>query len=185
MPCCSQGSRPRCRSAARVPCSSASFPACRHRPLCRRCVRRVPGSVRRRLLCRQGHLRHRCLRGRTRRPGAGLDPAQPRSVRGHLRPRRSRHRCRGRRGLPLSLRRRRHAPPPLGTRRLAIAAVDIRSRADRRHGSEARRHSGNRPLEDARQSAANAVGTGLHALLAGGMGVAVRGCGGVDRLSSC
>ena len=33
----------------------------RHRSLCRRRVRRVPGSVRRRLLCRQGHLRGRRL----------------------------------------------------------------------------------------------------------------------------
>ena len=76
----------------------------------------------------------------------------------------------------------RDAPPPLGARRLAIAAVDIRSRAGRRHGSDTLRHPGDRPLEDARQSAANAVGAGLHARLAGGMGVAVRCCVGMDRL---
>ena len=42
----------------------------RHRSLRRRRVRRVPGSLRRRLLCRQGHLRRRCLRSRARRPRA-------------------------------------------------------------------------------------------------------------------
>ena len=48
-----------------------------------------------------------------------LDPAQPRPVRGHLRPRRPRLGRRGRRGVSRPLRRRRPAPPPLGARRLA------------------------------------------------------------------
>ena len=54
--------------------------------------------------------------------------AQPRSVRGHLRARRSRLRRRGGRGVSRPLRRRRPAPPPLGARRLAAAALDLRSR---------------------------------------------------------
>ena len=49
-------------------------------------------------------------------------------------------------------------------------------------GSDARCDPGDRPLEDARQSAANAVGAGLHACLAGGMGVAVCRRVGLDRL---
>ena len=52
---------------------------------------------------------------------------EPRSVRGHLRPRRPGVRYRARRGVSVTLRRRRRAPPPLGPRRLAIAAVDIRT----------------------------------------------------------
>ena len=55
-----------------------------------------------------------------------FDPAQPRSVRRRLRPRRPRLRRRGRRGIPRPLRRRRAAPPPLGARRLAVAALDPR-----------------------------------------------------------
>ena len=42
----------------------------RHRSLCRGGLRRLSGPVRRRLLCRQGHLRRRRLRGRARRPRA-------------------------------------------------------------------------------------------------------------------
>ena len=150
----------------------------RHRSLCRGRLRRVPGSVRRRLLCRQGHLRSRRLRGRARRPGARLDTAQPRSVRGHLCPRRSRLRYRGGRGIPRPLRRRRAAPPPLGARRLAVAAVDL-DRAVR-----TQRRPGDRPLEDARQSAANTVGAGMHAVVAGRIGIAVRRRVRVDRLRS-
>ena len=104
----------------------------RHRPLCRRRVRRVPGSVRRRLLYRQGHLRCRRLRGRARRPCSGFDAAQPRSVRGRVRARRSRLRRRGGRGVSRPLRRRRPAPPSLGARRLAAAALDLGSRPARR-----------------------------------------------------
>ena len=62
----------------------------------------------------------------------GLDAAQPRSVRGHLRPRRPRLRRRGRRGIPRALRRRRLAPASLGARRLAAPAVDLGTRTDRR-----------------------------------------------------
>ena len=43
----------------------------RHRSLCHRRLRRVPGSVRRRLLHRQGHLRRRRVRSGARRPRAG------------------------------------------------------------------------------------------------------------------
>ena len=147
----------------------------RHRSLCRRRLRRVPGSVRRRLYAGKGiydiDAFEAALAGRV----PGLDAAQPRSVRGHLRPRRSRLRYRGRRGIPRPLRRRRAAPPPLGARRLAVAAVDIRARAGRRHGSA--------DAAPCRRSAAGRCSTicGEHCRhrpaccrLAGGIGVAVR-----------
>ena len=90
-------------------------------------LRRLPGPVRRGLLHRQGHLRRRCLRGGAGRPGAGERAAQPRSVRGHLRPRRPRLRRRGGRGVSRPLRRRRQAPASLDARRLAAAALDLRA----------------------------------------------------------
>ena len=86
----------------------------RHRPLRLRRVRRVPGSLRRRLLYRQGHLRRRCLRGRARRPRTGKHAAQSRSFRGDIRPRRPRFRHRGRRGVSLTLRRRRRCASTAG-----------------------------------------------------------------------
>ena len=75
------------------------------------------------------------------------------------------------------------APPPLGARRLAAAAVDLRSRPRRQRGSQARRHSGDRPLEDARQSAPDAVGAGGgRSRLLVGMDAAVRRGGRLDCL---
>ncbi len=71
----------------------------RHRSVRRRRLRRLSGPVRRGLLHRQGHLRRRRLRGRARRPRAREHAAQPRPVRGHLRPRRPGLRHRGRRGV--------------------------------------------------------------------------------------
>ncbi len=59
------------------------------------------------------------LAGRVRRRHA----AQPRPVRGHLCPRRTRVRYRGRRGVSGALRRRCRPPASLGARRLAAAAV--------------------------------------------------------------
>ena len=94
-------------------------------------LRRLPGLVRRRLVRRQGHLRHRCLRSRARRPRAGKLAAVARSVRRHLRARRPRLRRRSGRGISGALRRRLDAPAPLGARRLAAAAVDLRPRATR------------------------------------------------------
>ena len=55
--------------------------------------------------------------------------AQPRPLRGDLRPRRPGHRHRAVRGVPRPLRGRRRPPAPLGARRLAAAAVDPRPRA--------------------------------------------------------
>ena len=66
-------------------------------------VRRVPGSLRRRLLCRQGHLRRGCVRSRARRPRAGEHASQSRSFRGDIRPRRPGFRYRGRRGVSVAL----------------------------------------------------------------------------------
>ncbi len=129
----------------------------RHRSLRRGGLRRLPGPVRRRFLCRQGNLRRRRIRIRAGRQGAGLDLAQSRSVRGHIRPRRARFGCRGRRGIPVALRCRRRAAPSMGARRLAIAAVDSGSRAEgARRRPSVPRHTGDRPMEDARQSAPHA-----------------------------
>ena len=96
----------------------------------------------------------------------------------------SRLRYRGRRGVPRPLRRRRAAPPPLGARRLAAPAVDPRTWAVARCGSAARRHAGDRSLEDARQSAANAVGARGRPRPAGRMDAAVRSRARLDRLRS-
>ena len=61
-----------------------------HRPLRLRGVRRVPGPLRRGDLHRQGDLRRGRVRAGARRPGPGEHAALPRSLRGHLRPRRPR-----------------------------------------------------------------------------------------------
>ena len=119
----------------------------RHRSLCGGRLRRLPGPFRRRLLHRQGHLRRRCLRGGARRARPGEHAAQPRSLRRHLRARRPRLRCRGRRGVSVPLRCRRQAPASLDARRLAAPAVDPRPPA-RTFGD-----TGGGSLEDARQPA--------------------------------
>ena len=75
----------------------------RHRSLRRGRVRRVPGSLRRRLLCRQGHLRRGCVRSRAGRPRAGEHASQSRSFRGNIRPRWPGFRYRGRRGVSVAL----------------------------------------------------------------------------------
>ena len=131
----------------------------RHRPVRLGSLRRLSGSVRRGILCRKGHLRRRRFRGCARESCAELDPPQPRSLRGRVRARRPRLGYRGRRGIPSSLRRRRHSPSPVGARRLAIAALDFWAWAvtiGSRDGVE--RPSGDRPLEDAGQSAPHALG---------------------------
>ena len=62
--------------------------------------------------------------------------AQPRSVRGHLRPRRPGLRHRGGRGFPARYDVAARAPASLGARRLAVAAVDDRPRTGRRRRSD-------------------------------------------------
>ena len=130
----------------------------RDRSLRRRGLRRLPGPLRRGLVHRQGHLR----RGRVRRGAGGPRPRerapQPRSLRGDLRPRRTRHRHRALRGVPHRLRGRGRAPAPLGARRLAAAALDDPGRHPR--GGAADLDPARRPVEDARQSPADAVGAG-------------------------
>ena len=89
-------------------------------------------------------------------------PAQSRSVRGHLRPLRSRLGCRGGRGVSVALRRGHGAPASLDARRLAIAALG----AGRIPVAAAAR-----PLEDVRQFAKVQPGArgsrGIRAVLAG------------------
>ena len=110
----------------------------RHRSLCVGRVRRLSGPVRRRLLLRQGHLRHRRLRGGAARPRARQHDAEPRSLRGHLRPLRARLRHRGGRGVSRPLRRGRGAPASLGARRLAASALDAGpGEGTGRHGARA------------------------------------------------
>ena len=98
----------------------------RHRSLFVGGVGRLPGPVRRGLLLRQGHLRHRCLRGRPAGPRPRQHDAEPRSLRGRVRPLGPGVRHRGGRGISRPLRRGRGAPASLGARRLAAAAVDAR-----------------------------------------------------------
>ena len=77
--------------------------------------------------------------------------------------------------FPAALRRRRAAPPSLGARRLAAAAVDFRARAATAGRIAKRgRPSGDRPLEDARQSAPHPVGALRDPGLARGLAPAVR-----------
>ena len=61
-------------------------------------------------------------------PGSGLDRCSAMICSRVLRPRRLRLRCRGRRGISVALRRERPAPSPLGARRLAVVALDLRLR---------------------------------------------------------
>lgn len=75
----------------------------RYRSLGGRGVGRVPGSLRRRHLYGQGHLRRRCVRSLDVGPRARERNAQPRSLRGCLRPRRARVRRRGHRGVPVPI----------------------------------------------------------------------------------
>ncbi len=75
------------------------------------------------------------------------------------------------------------ASPSLGARRLAAAAVDPRARTDGVCGSDAQRDPGDRPLEDARQSAADALGAGRRPRLAGRLDAAVQRRARLDRAS--
>ncbi len=111
-----------------------------------------------------------------------LDPAQPRSVRGHLCPRRSRVRYRGGRGVSRPLRPRCEATPPLGTRRLAVAAVAVGSRTEDRHRSArvAVPAIGRWKILDNLRRTVSAPAR--YAVIAGGTGVAARRRIGVDRL---
>ena len=165
---CSRGSRRLCRSAARARCSSASSPARAASipmpppsPTCTRtCSAKAPMPARASMMSTPS---------RPRSPaGSRRTPAQPRSVRGNFRARGPGLRYRGRRGVSVALRRRRGAPASLGARRLAVAALDLRPR---RCASRRGRHqpsSADRPLEDARQSAPDAVGAGQHSGPVGG-----------------
>ncbi len=108
----------------------------RHRSLRLRRVRRLPGPLRRGDLHGQGHLRRGCVRGSSRRPGAGERAAIARPLRGPLRARRVRVGRRALRRLPGSLRSRGVAPAPLGPGRLAAPAVDPRDRQEPSTGLE-------------------------------------------------
>ena len=132
-------------------------------------VRRVPGPLRRGLVHRQGDLRRRRVRGGLDGPRPGERHAEPRPLRGRVRARRPRQRRRALRARPLALRRGLRASAPMGTRRLAAAAVDLRLGIPL--------DPGDRALEDARQPPAHPVGAG---------GAAHAGCrldasGGVAR----
>src|SRR5262252_4774696 len=128
----------------------------RHRSLLGRGVGRLPGPLRRGLVHRQGHLRHRRVRASSGGAGAGEHAPQSRSLRGALRASRARHGHRALRRLPGPLRGRGGPTTPVGARRLAAFAVaDPRRRGRRRHP---RQDPHDRPLEDARQLAALALG---------------------------
>src|SRR5438094_957102 len=114
--------------------------------------RRVPGPLRRGLVHRQGDLRRRRVRGGLDGPRPGERHAEPRPLRGRVRARRPRQRRRALRARPLALRRGLRASAPMGTRRLAAAAVDLRLGIPL--------DPGDRALEDARQPPAHPVGAG-------------------------
>ena len=67
----------------------------RHRPICSCRFRRLSGSLRGRFLQRQGNLRCRCVRGRSRRPHRGQQRSQSRLAGEHICPRGAGHRRRG------------------------------------------------------------------------------------------
>ena len=129
----------------------------RDRPVRLGGVRRLPGPVRRGQLHRQGHLRRRRLRGRAGGPGPRERAAEPRSVRGRLRPRRARHRRRAVRRVPVELPGRRPRASIAG-RAATGSSCRGSSAAPATHSAAApdadARH---RPLEDGRQPAPDAV----------------------------
>ena len=158
----------------------------RHRSLrCRR-VRRVPGSVRRRLVCRQGHLRRRRVRGRAGRSGAGRLACSVTICSRGLRARRTGLGHRGGRRVSLALRRRRRTQPSLGTRRLAVAAVDTgtrrRCRAQWARQRRQRPIAADRPLENARQPAPVVVRASLRSCADRRLVVAARCRSAVDSV---
>lgn len=90
---------------------------------CRR-LGRLPGPLRRRLLRRQGYLRHRCADPRAGRQDPGERGTEPRPVGGQLRAIRPGHRHRGGRRLPHLVRGVGLPDAPLDARGLATAALD-------------------------------------------------------------
>ena len=129
---CSRASLLRCPPIARARSSKESFPV----PAESIPIRRpFPTFIR--ILFHEGsytgkgHLRPRCFRSGAGRQSAGKHPAEPRSVRRHIRARRAGHRYRAVRRISLALRSRRGPPAPLGARRLATAALDFRARRTR------------------------------------------------------
>ena len=94
------------------------------------------------------------------RADSGEYRSQPRSSRGHIHARRSRHRYRSGRGISLPLQRRRRASASLGTRRLAVAAMDIRLWPQNARRRDENRHPADGALEAARQSAPFALCSG-------------------------
>ena len=120
------------RSAARDRCFSACSPA----PAASiRMPLRSPTSIR---IC-SAKARIPARASMTSMPSKPRSPAvfrkhaaQPRSVRGNICPRRPGFGRRSGRGISVALRRRCRAPAPLGARRLAVAAVDLRPRGTRR-----------------------------------------------------
>ncbi len=126
----------------------------RHRSVHDRGVRHLPGSLPRGQLRRQGHLRRRRVRAVARRARAGQLAAQPRSLRGVVRPRGAVHRHPRHRRLPGPLPELRHPPAPVGPRRLADCALDLAHGPRRPRRGRGQQAAGNRALEDPRQPAA-------------------------------
>ncbi len=126
-------------AAARAPgvaVPTGLFQRERHRSVRVHDLRCVSGSVRRGLVHRQGDLRRRCVRSLAVGQSSGKYRAQSRPVRRHLRTRRLRIGHRTRRGISVPLRRGRSATAPLGTRRLATAAVVTEARGCRDDGTK-------------------------------------------------
>ena len=131
----------------------------RRRPVHDGRLRRLPGSVRRGDLHRQGAVRRRRVRRGARGPRARERAAVARSVRGALRAHGAGHRRRGRGRLSVERARARAAAAPLGARRLAdsVVAVSVRAVA---HRAAAQSPAAHRALEDSRQPAAQPAAAG-------------------------
>ena len=166
--------------AGPVPLPADLRGARRDRPLRGRGLGRLPGSSRRRLLYREGHLRRGRLHRGAGGPGARELPAEPRSLRGDLRPGGPRHRHRAVRGVPHRLRGRGRPPVPLGARRLAAAPVDHQGRRRRRHAT--RMAPAHRGVEDRRQPPADPLAAGRVAHSRRGLDSSARPRADVDDL---
>ena len=149
----------------------------RRRPLHDRRIRRLPGSLRRRHLHRQGAVRRGCLLRRARGPRAGERAAVARPVRGAVRAHRAGDRHRGRRRLSVERAGARQAAAPLGPWRLADSRGGCFRSCRSRTGIAAQSPAAHLALEDPGQPAPQPDAAGDRAAARLRLGVAARAAG--------
>ena len=156
--------------ASAVALRSRVWKRARNRPLYARCLRCVPGSVRRGFLHRQGDLRCGCVRARA--PGAfpGQPHSEPRSGGELLRALGTAQRCAGVRGISGHVQRRREPPPSLDSRRLAIGPLAA-ALGSRRRGAAREPDQRAVPMETLRQSSPQPGARGADLVAAAELGV--------------